>query len=188
MPLAKNSVRSVAGSSAFGPVCPNGEMNTNAAVALRRRSASNPSAGTQVAGASLAHDQVCHCQRAALGHRLAVVQIGRELRGRVRLDTPDIGAHIREQPTAHRGCQAAADLHDMESPQQCHRSPVQDRTQEFEQIPAVKRNPRIPAAAAACMSVSWSPTSTQHSASSSHARIRSSSMPGAGFRQSLARR
>ena len=38
MPLAKNSVRSVAGSSACGPVWPNGEISTSAAFGLIRRS------------------------------------------------------------------------------------------------------------------------------------------------------
>ncbi len=68
MPLAKNSVRSVAGSSARGPVWPNGLIRAMAArgVALAKRGGV-PAGGVQRGGRSLGNDQVGRFDRSLIG-------------------------------------------------------------------------------------------------------------------------
>ena len=114
MPLAKNKVRSVAGSSACGPVCPNGEIKTSAALGLsRRRRGGIVSASAKILRPAFADDQIGgreRCRRVAGDDRLAVVEIVGE-RGRIiGVDAGDIGADIGKQTPAHGGGQALADL------------------------------------------------------------------------------
>ena len=116
MPLEYIKVRSLAGSFAFGPLWPNGEMKTSAAVAFNRRNASASHWRERSSRrAAFADDQVGRRQRIVCDDRLAVIEIRRQQRRSVRVDAGDIGADIGEQPPADGGGEALADLDNAEA-------------------------------------------------------------------------
>src|SRR6202007_780028 len=74
-------------------------------------------------GSSLTNDQVGCCDRIAslssiCDDGLAMIEIGRERRGNVRLDAADIRTDIGEKTSANGGSQALADLNDPQTLQQ----------------------------------------------------------------------
>jgi hypothetical protein len=118
MPLAKSNVRSVAGSSARGPVCPKDEMKTSAAPALSSAKTGGVALPqhASVPRLAFADDQIgrrraCPAPQDHRRHRLSVIEIFSERRRTIRIDTGDVGADIGEQTPADRGRQTIADLH-----------------------------------------------------------------------------
>ena len=125
MPLAKNNVRSVAGSLALGPVCPNGRNIYQCCSRIEPTEAVNVVLqDAKILRPALADDQVGGCNSIAArwsilgGNRLAIIEIGGKRRRPVGADAGDIRAEIGEQASANGGGEAPSNLYDSEAPQQ----------------------------------------------------------------------
>ena len=147
-------------------------------------------AAREVRRASLADDQVAVARASRVPDGLAMIEIRRQRRRTVRHRCTQ---HRRQ----HRPAAGRIPQPPIPPPTCTTRKPLSNdmrisldkgRTNSARLPPVKVKRPRCRQRAPRPCRVGWSPTNTQRAGSSSHARIRSSSMPGAGLRQSLARR